>query len=302
MPRTAKQILKARGYTDEELTGLALLNDSRFTQALEAEDAERERLVAENTKAKADLEATTTWYTNEAVPALNQNMQEVVKSRAEIARLNAQLKAEQDLGMRRVANQDNGGVNTGNNGGTGAGAGSGGGSGSGAGSGSPDYTPYDERYVGREVFTQAFAQTGEAIAMAADISEDHRDLFGRRLPEGIGGLRAKYQRATQTGFKGDLRSFWEQEFKVSERRAELAAKEREDHDNKIREETRRQVMSEFANPMTRTPMASNSPFVKKKIEGGTVDGKQPWERGPVEHRRAERVVKFGTKVLTGTGA
>lgn len=289
MPRKAKEILKARGYTDEELNGLTLLTDARFVKALEDEDAERERIVAEHARMQSQLADTTRWYNEEAVPTLNNNLAEVVKTRAEIARLNAQLKAEQDLGMRRVANQPSEPAQPAQ-------------PAQPAPAGAPDFTQYDERYINRDTFTQAFSQTGEAIAMATDIMEDHRDLFGKRLPEGIGGLRAKYQEATKTGFRGNLRDFWEKEFNVAQKRTEIATKNQEEHDRKIAEEAVRKYQSEHLNPMTRTPVASNSPFLRKqKIEGGTTDGKQPWERGAPEARRAERVVKFGTKVLTGTG-
>lgn len=299
MPRKAREILKARGYTDAELDSLTLLSDTRFASALEAEDAERERLAAENTKINADLAATTKWYYDEAVPALNTALNDATTARAERARLEAQIKAEQDYGMRRVAAQDNQSQsNTGT--GTGAGAGAGRGAGSPESAGTPDFSTYDQRYVNADTFRQAFAQTGDAIAMATDIMEDHRDLFGKRLPDGLGGLRAKYQRATETGFKGTLRDYWEKEYNVAARRTELQQKQQEDHDRKIADEAVRKYQSEHLNPMTRVPESSRSPFVRKAVQGGTRDGKQPWERGSAEQRASERVVKFGTKVLTGT--
>ncbi len=58
------------------------------------------------------------------------------------------------------------------------------------------------------------------------------------------------------------------------------------------------------NPHTRPLESSRSPFIRaRKIEGGARDGeKQPWESGTVEQRRSQRVVKFGTKVLSGNQA
>lgn len=303
MARKAREILKARGYTDEELNGLTLLTDTRFAAALEAEDAERERLVTEHAKIQGDLEATTRWYHNEAVPALNKALTDATSARAERAKLEAQIKAEQDYGMRRVADQDRSGDRGDQGQGGDRGQGGQGNRDSGnRDSSNPDYTSLDQRYIGADTFKQAFAQTGEAIAMATDIMEDHRDLFGKRLPGGIGELRSKYHKATETGFRGTLRDYWEKEYDIPTRRTEISTKERDDHDNKIRQEERQKVMSEFANPMTRTPESSRSPFTRKVVNGGTSDGKQPWERGTVEQRRSERVVKFGTKVLTGNQA
>jgi hypothetical protein len=293
MPRKAKDILKARGYTEEELTGLAtMLNDPKFVGALEAEDAERERITLEHQKAQADLAATTKWYHEEAVPTLNKALGDATLARSERAKLEAQIKAEQDYGMRRVATQDNQPPQTQQtqqppNGQQ---------------SGQNPFEQTDQRYITSETFKEAFNQTGTAIAMAQDIADDHRDLFGKRIDGGVGGLRQKYLAASETGFRGTLRQFWEKEYNVDQKRAELAQKEREAHDTSIRQDERTKVMSEFANPMTRSPESSRSPFMRKVIAGGTSDGKQPWERGTVEQRRSERVVKFGTKVLTGRQA
>src|SRR5205809_235673 len=109
MPRKAREILKARGYTDEELGALALLNDPKFVTALEAEDAERERIASEHAKLKTDLDATTKWYHETAVPTLNKALGDATLARAERAKLEAQIKAEQEYGMRRVAEQEQGG-------------------------------------------------------------------------------------------------------------------------------------------------------------------------------------------------
>ncbi len=79
MARKAREILQARGYTDAELDQLVLLQDPRFVKTLEEEDAERERILAENVKYKTDLDATTKWYHNEAVPALGKALKDAVK-------------------------------------------------------------------------------------------------------------------------------------------------------------------------------------------------------------------------------
>ncbi len=290
MPRKAREILKTRGYTDAELDAFAALADPRFVTALESEDAERERISAEAARMKSDLDATAKWYHEQAVPALNKALGDATQARAERARLEAQIKAEQEYGMRRVADdqttQQQTTTTTQQN---------------------PDarndgFDP--TRYVSAEAFQGTVNQFGDAIAMATDIAEDHRDLFGQRLPGGVAGLRTKYKDAVQSRhFNGTLRDFWESEYKVGDRRTELDKKQQDEFVSKIRQEERQKVMSEYANPATR-PLAggSRNPFTHKAA-GGTTTSNQPWEGGKtVEQRRSERVVKFGTKVLQGNQA
>ena len=294
MARKAREILKEQGYTDEELNGLALLNDPRFCKTLETQDAERENLATLTAKQKADLEATGKWYREEAMPTVNKMAKEVVTYKSEIARLKSQLETEQELGLRRVADQDGNGDNKGDQNG---------GNGNGNGNRQPVADPQlDERFVTRDAFQQAFEQTGTAIAMGNDIAEDHRDLFGKRLPGGLGALRENYRKATETGFRGNLRDYWMKEYNVPAKQQEIEKAEREKHEADIRADERRKVTQEYMNPHTRTMEASRSPFIRSGKQGelkdGVVDGeKQPWERGSVEQRRSQRVVKFGTAVL-----
>ncbi len=294
MPRKAREILKTRGYTDAELDAFAALADPRFVTALESEDAERERISAEAARMKSDLDATAKWYHEQAVPALNKALGDATQARAERARLEAQIKAEQEYGMRRVADDQQQGQQ--------------GQQPSQGQQGNPDarndnFDP--SRYVSAEAFQGTVNQFGDAIAMATDIAEDHRDLFGQRLPGGVTGLRTKYKDAVaQSHFNGTLRDFWESEYKVGDRRTELDKKQQEEFVSKIRQEERQKVMSEYANPATR-PLAggSRNPFTHKAVNGTVSGSGQPWEGGKtVEQRRSERVVKFGTKVLQGNQA
>lgn len=295
MARKAREILKARGYTEEQLTALTILNDATFCSAIEAEDAEQERLrgiISDNTR----------WYENEAVPALNRALADATTARGEAARLKAQLDAETEYGMRRLANQDgNGGVG-GGQGGNGGGQG-GNGNGNGGGGNGGGASEVDPRYVTTEAFTQTADRFGEAIATATDISEDHRDLFGSRLPGGVGQLRKEYQDAIKNRqFQGDLRAYWEHKFNVAGKRTEIANREREEHDRKVAADAIQKYQSENLNPMTRTPIASNNPFMRKQVAPSQgVNGQQPWDSGPtVEQRRAARVTKFGQKMANAS--
>ena len=285
MARKAIEILKARGYTDDELTAMQTLLTPKFCTALEAEDLERERIQAEATKYKADLDATTTWYHQEAVPALNKALNDATTARGEAAAVAARLKAMQDYGLARVAeNQDDPNKNK-----------------PVVKSGEELPSGFDPaKYVSADTFLQTTDRFGEAIAVATDIAEDHRDLFGSRLPGGVTGLRKEYQEAVKSHrFQGDLRAFWENKFNVqvkqTERSQAARQKELDDYANtKIAEK-----MSEMGNPMTRTLVQSRNPFTAKVgTTGSTAVGEQPWGDGKrtPEQRRSDRVVRFHQKL------
>lgn len=302
MARKAIEILKARGYTDAELTDLQPMFTPKFCSAIEAEDAERERLVAESAKYQADLAATTDWYHKEAVPALNKALGDATTARGEAARVTAQLKYMQETGLARIADQQDGGGGGGaqrqDKPGAGGAGGNGGAGGAGndGGSGAPEF---DSRYVSTEVFTQTADRFGEAIAVATDIAEDHRDLFGSRLPGGVTTLRKEYQDAVKNHrFSGDLRAFWENKFNVQAKQTERSQTQRQKELDDYANDKVAQARSEMLNPMTRMPVASRNPFTVKAGNAGTTTGKQPWEGGStVEQRRSERVVRFAQKAI-----
>lgn len=292
MARKAREIFKARGFSDAELDAMPILQDPRFCKALEDED---EALQGRITKMQTDLDATTEWYNNTALPAIEKARKDAVAAQAERARLEAQLKAETEYGLRRVAGQDGG---DGGAGGGGNGDGGRGGNGNGGnGSGDPD-----PRYVDRDTFQTVTDQFGSAIAMATDIAEDHRDLFGKRLPGGVQTLRNEYKEAvTKKRFQGTLRDYWENKYNVEQRRTEVANKEREDHERKIAEEAVAKYKETQGNPFTRAPEASRNPFTRKGIAPSQgADGKQPWEVGNQAQRSTARVMKFSKQVAAAS--
>lgn len=293
MARTAKQILMAQGYTEAEAA--PILNDTRLVKALEAEDAAIEARIngfqTEIAQTKDVLAKTEKWYADTAVPTIEKTNREAVAARARVAQLEAQLKAEAELGLRRVAEQETTTQQT-----------------------TQQQTTQqqttqqqpgaevDPRYVTSDTFKQTADQFGTAIALATDIQEDHRELFGKRLPGGVEALRAGYMKARSTGFQGNMRDYWQQEYKVDARRTELATQEAKAKEDQIRADERAKVTSEMMNPNTRGFQSSRVPWTKK-VENGTTDGRMPWDGNKSrEQRHSERVMKFGAKVLNEKSA
>ena len=283
MARKAIDILKSQGYTDADIAEMNIT--PKYAAALEKADSAAEKL-------QADLDATTVWYQNEAVPTLNKALADATEARGEAAKVNARLKSMQDYGLARVADdQDNKGGGGADKGGADKGN-----------RGTP--TDFDaNKFVSAETFLATTDRFGEAIAVATDIAEDHRDLFGSRLPGGVTGLRKEYQNAVKNHrFNGDLRMFWESKFNVQAKQTERSVAAHQKELDDYAAEKVNAVRSEMMNPMTRTMSVSRNPFVAKAITAAdgskTTTGKQPWENGATpEQRRSERVVRFAQKAI-----
>ena len=139
--------------------------------------------------------------------------------------------------------------------------------------------------------------------MAQDIADEHRELFGARIPGGVTKLREEYQDAMSAHrYRGSMRQFWEEKFKVADKHNEVAAasKEKEFQDRLTTEHTK--WVSEQANPMTRTLSSSRNPFTNRATppaNSSTGNGgvaKKPWERSDSE-RSGSRVSKFAVQAL-----
>lgn len=108
-----------------------------------------------------------------------------------------------------------------------------------------------KQYVDHDTFNQSLNSTTSLAAQFTDIKDDHAELFpGQRLnfSDEKTGLLARAQKyaADHPDEEVTLRSFWEQEYKVAERRAALAAEEFDKKVNDTVEERWKEKVSEAA--------------------------------------------------------
>lgn len=266
MPRTAIEILKARGYTDADLKSMeTLLKDPKFTGALEAEAKaadDNAALVAANKN----------WYATEALPALEKAEKEALEARTKEAALRARIKEAQDRGMTIQAAME----------------------GFEPAAPAPAVQPNTpaavnpKDFVDTKTFAEAFGKTGDAIAIGIDIMQEHRELFGNRLP--VKELLAEARAKNTT-----LENVWLQKYNVQAKRDELAAKAKTDEENRIRADERAKMASEYGNPNTRPPVASHSPFTRDRGAAGE-EKNQPWRKSP-EQAQQDRIAKVLPKVM-----
>lgn len=257
MARTLEQVLKARGYSDQELTDLApMLTNAKFRASLEAELVAADTLSEQNTRLSADLDNYDKWFTTEITPEHEKLLKEREDAVADAAAAKARLEIMQKRGMRKQGTQqDPDAVAEADAAAAAAAAAS-------------RKVPDDKKYVDSDTFQNAFEATGEAIANGVDLVLDYQELFGKRLNMTQARLEAKAARRP-------VRQYVEEKYGFAAKREEMAKKAKEDHEANIRKDERQKIMVEFGgNPNLRTLVPSNNPFVpRKKVEGG----KQPWE-------------------------
>lgn len=259
--KTAKQILMGRGYTEADLAGMStLLADAKFCNAIEAEAARADDLIEQNSK----------WYEEIASPAVATANQREADARAELAaqKERIRLAAEKGLSAQALAagfevEEHAAKPKAGE---------------------APAFDP--TKYVESGTFQQAFNATGDAIAIALNINNQHRKLFGEDLD--VEGLLAKARSK-----KVALKDIWEQEYPVAAKRQEIAAAAQKAHDDAIRLEERNKLASEFGNPNTRPPQDSTNPFTRTKAVS---EDEQPWRKSDSALQQA-RIAKVMPKVL-----
>lgn len=88
----------------------------------------------------------------------------------------------------------------------------------------------------------------------ADALDEYQTYYGKRLKAG------EFMKEVITSGKSPS-EYLEEKYKISEKRSEIAARERQEQDDKIRREEREKVLAEMTNPATRPLAASESPFI-----------------------------------------
>lgn len=139
---------------------------------------------------------------------------------------------------------------------------------------------FDESILGNFVktddFQKAVSETMQFPNIAAelmDIANEHYELYGKRLPS----TRKLVEEAIQA--KKSIRDTWAQEFKVEERRAELAKKAHDEELDRVRQETEARVRSELKIPAQR-PNAARPIMLSENLKGREI------HRGPAGDREA----------------
>lgn len=271
MAKKLEEILRAKGWTDEDLKSQeALLNNPRFRMSIEEEFGalETSRDKFEN-DFKAEQEKWTTWHQNEAIPVIDQYAKDRADAVAEAAALRARLTLAEKAGF--VAGSEPGQNPPATN---------------------PPVDPnaaFDPKKhnlpTWDDVNKLAMAE-GRAIAMAADLNEEYRWLTGgKSLIEYVGsngGRGMSALRDEAIAARQPLDQYVAKKFDFEGLRKGIDEKRRLEAEAAIRKDERAKVVAEYGQPGTRPPVPSRFPgMFRPKQEAG----KQPWDENPEELRQ-----------------
>jgi len=102
---------------------------------------------------------------------------------------------------------------------------------------------------------------------ALDCVDAHQQLFGQRIS-------AKQLALDALAAKKDPQAYWEEKYKVQEKRAEIAKQASEKHDQDVSKKAVDEYIAKQSNPATRDLTDSRNPFYTPAPDGKAV---QPWD-------------------------
>lgn len=274
---TIEEIYKSKGYTDEAIAAIKpLLDDPKLRGVLEEEFT---RLGQEVTSYKTENENWSKWHEETAKPTLALYEQDVTNVKADNASLKERLRLAEEGGFvpRRTEPTTTITPTTTTT------------------STEPAFDPKKHNLV-TTADVERFAQAeGRAIAMSADILEEYRYLTGGkslidytattsdgRMLKGMSALREEAVAAKQP-----IDQYVAKKFDFEGKRNAIAEKQRLAVEEGIRADERAKTIAKYGEPGQRPMMPSTDPFIPRPREGN--EGKQPWDRGTDNERKAERV-------------
>ena len=283
---TLAQILKSKGYTDADLEALKpMLSDSRFRTSMEEQfgvlEAERNDFKSKYESKETEIED---WRTNVVNPRIASAEQEAVAARLETARLREEVQIAKDYGLipegDKTPAPSSVSATPGN-----------------------DFDPSKHNLVTRDEIGRFADLEGQAIAMASDVLEEYRYLSGGKSlydyvgPDGKRGMQALRTEAVKA--KISLDQFVSQKFDFAGKRAAIETKRQEEHDAQVaKDAVSKHILENGANPNTRTPGTSRSPFIPRPQGSSPAGGaKQPWEV-PAQELKNARQERAMTRLAT----
>lgn len=298
------ELLKKAGAKPEDIEAMRpMLENEQYNSAYTSELKSREdaRVAAEAKAKEFETQSTTyrtqaeeydkkvkeaevrvqsmqDWYEKDATPAYQAAMNDAIKAREQAAALEARLKAAEEYGFN-VPKVD------------------------------PPVAPIVapvaavvpqadlpdlSKYATTDTLNTFYAQAGDAIEQAQDITSEHFQLFGFEKPLSFHDLRQKAMAE-----KKPIRDIWEKEFNVAGRKQEIeaasqakvAAARQAEIDSAVKAE-RERVISEMGNPMTRDAMPSRNPTLAFSAKDRS--GSSPWAGSSTIDRSNERAAKVLT--------
>lgn len=273
--KTYQEYLAENGATQEEIAVLATPKAIAAYNKIWT-DAEKQRTEALAAAALEHDQKTQEWWQNEYQPGLNWRDAELLKVKGENAQIRATLEEAKRLGLTQVA------IDAGHEPDAAAIAAA-----DAAKHNPPGFNP--KEYIKVSDIESFMDKAGSGLADMQELAAEHFELFGRPLT----GIEAMRKMVVASRGQKTLRTVWEEQHKVADKRNEIAAKKQQEHDDKIRQETEARIRQEYsANPSLGIPRVSKNSFTQRPSEK---EGKKFFELDPNAAKRA-RIEKYAGKV------
>lgn len=264
---TYAEFLKANGATDDEvkLLDVPAARKAYDIQVKAAADAERARADAEAkaTDAAAKIAAYDKWYTEVAEPTAADLKAKHDVAVAEAAAERARTKALQEAGLLKLEEKTTAAATSS----TAADA----------------FDPKKYNLVTGDILRAVADKEGEAIAVMADIAEEHRELTGTRI-------NARELRKEALAAGKSVEEHWMQKYGIAALREKKAAESKSAYEKKIAEDAVAKYRSEHENPLTRPGAPSSNPWTNTAAKKTGTDNVIPWQ-GNLDQRSNDRVNK-----------
>lgn len=286
---TLEEILKKRGWTEEELKAQeALLGNPKFRMALEEEYGVISKQYTDSEAALQNEKDTwAKWHQETAIPTIDAYQKDTVEAKADAASWKARYEEAVKQGYVPAKEEKPAPAVVGQT-----------------------TDVFDAKKHGvatTEDLANLASREGEVIAMEGDLAEEYFALTGQRLFDyttTLGDGRVLRGRQALRYEAGQQKLQTPQQFYdyvakkfdfASKRKAETDKRQKE-HDDAIRTDERAKVAAEYGNPQLRAPMPSRFPFIPPKAK---TDG-QPWEQtvSALRERRLSRA--WDTEVKSRT--
>jgi hypothetical protein len=266
-----EDILKGKGYSDSDLATVLGPLDAKAREALEGAYGVVE---SELNTYRAENDGWAKWHEEHGKPTLALYEKDMIEAKAEAAALKARLAEAEKNGFAPASVVS---ATSATN----------------APPGATDPNAWDARKhnvpTWDDVKKLADAE-GQAIAMAADLAEEYRQLTGKSIydysyktPDGreLRGMTAIRTEA-QYNRQPNMFEYANKKFNFEGLRNQAAEAARLKHEEAIRADERAKVSSQYGDPNTRPLMPSKDPFIPAPRQQGV----QPWDVPETDRRKA----------------
>lgn len=237
------------GYTDEELKQFeSVMGSAKFVSMLQKIHQTSTQAAADKTAAENERIALEKRYQDEFIPEMRKVTQDSLRAQGEAAAAQAALKAAREYGIVPEPTTPAEAPRA---------------------PGSPD-----PNALSRADIEKVAAQNSRAILTLSDLNSEHFRLFKEPLPNSQ-ALVDEVTREHTLGHRDfTLKSAWERQFKVPEKRAEVAAAERQkDIDTAVAAKLKEERQKTGDNPNVRSGQPSRFSEYKPSDKGG----QKPWQ-------------------------